>query len=135
MLEFVSISAIFRMNHFAGTRNILWVPCSLVRAPTTWSSSWSFSSVCTSPGARPGPAVAVEVDDPHLRVLGRYLLQAGERAVSGRVIECQQLIGVAARVHRRADPLDLHGHVPLLIEAWEHNRDIGGRHGRIAHGH
>jgi hypothetical protein len=29
--------ASFRMNHFAGTRSAFIVPCSDVRAPTTWS--------------------------------------------------------------------------------------------------
>ena len=31
--------AILRMTHFAGTRAHLWVPSSVVRAPTTWSTS------------------------------------------------------------------------------------------------
>ncbi len=35
--------AILRMTHFAGTRAHLWVPSSVVRAPTTWSIS-GFSS-------------------------------------------------------------------------------------------
>ena len=34
-----SDSAILRMTHFAGTRRNFFVPCSLVRAPTTWSTS------------------------------------------------------------------------------------------------
>ena len=33
--QLVSRSAILRMNHLAGTRKILWLPSSLVRAPTT----------------------------------------------------------------------------------------------------
>jgi hypothetical protein len=30
-----SASAILRIVHFAGTRRTLWLPCSVVRAPTT----------------------------------------------------------------------------------------------------
>src|SRR6266550_2603593 len=37
-----NVSASFRIKYLAGTRKILCVPCSLVRAPTTWSTSgWS----------------------------------------------------------------------------------------------
>ena len=50
--EFDSFSAIFRMTHFAGTRRNLWVPSSLVRAPTTWSYVGSSSSIATSSGIR-----------------------------------------------------------------------------------
>ena len=48
----VSRSAILRMNHFAGTRRILCVPSSLVRAPTTWSYDGSSRSIRTSSGIR-----------------------------------------------------------------------------------
>ena len=37
MRVLVSHSATLRMNHLAGTRAHLWVPSSVVRAPTTWS--------------------------------------------------------------------------------------------------
>ena len=47
-----SRSAILRMTHLAGTRSSLWLPCSLVRAPTTWSIVGSVSSMVTSSGMR-----------------------------------------------------------------------------------
>ena len=40
------------MNHLAGTRSSLCVPSSVVRAPTTWSSVASFSSIWTNSGMR-----------------------------------------------------------------------------------
>jgi len=47
-----SSSATLRMNHLAGTRSSLCEPCSLVRAPTTWSIVESFSRIATSSGMR-----------------------------------------------------------------------------------
>ena len=47
-----SRSATLRMTHLAGTRRNLWVPCSVVRAPTTWSTSWLSSRYWTNSGIR-----------------------------------------------------------------------------------
>ncbi len=52
ILELVSRSATLRMNHLAGTRSILCVPSSLVRAPTTWSIDGSVSRTSTRSGIR-----------------------------------------------------------------------------------
>ena len=128
------------------------MPCSLVRAPTTWSIVGSFSRIWTSsgirsfgyvmsasvhttisprgplgadPAHRARPAVAVEVDDFHLRETGRGLVQLGQRVVGGRVVDAHQLVGVAAGVHRRRDPLDLGDHVPFLVVARQDDRHIG----------
>ena len=48
--ELTRCSASLRMNHFAGTRSSLCLPASDVRAPTTWSTVGSASSVATSSG-------------------------------------------------------------------------------------
>jgi hypothetical protein len=52
MSALVSRSASLRTNHLAGTRAILIVPSSLVRAPTTWSIVGSSSRIAASSGIR-----------------------------------------------------------------------------------
>ena len=51
MAELLSFSASLRMSHLAGTRSSLWVPSSLVRAPTIMSYVGS-SSIATNSGIR-----------------------------------------------------------------------------------
>ncbi len=83
-------------------------------------------------GAR--SAVAVEVDDLHLREAGRGLVQLGERVVGGRVVDAHQLVRVAAGVHRRRDPLNLGDHVPFLVIARQDDRHVGRGRFLFAHG-
>ena len=73
-------------------------------------------------GAR--AAVAVEVHDLQMREAGRGLVQAGERLVGGRVIVGQELVGVAAGIHGRADPRHLGRDVVLLVVAGQDDRDV-----------
>ena len=77
------------------------------------------------PAHRARAAVAVEVHDLHLRETGRGLVELGQRAVGRRVVDAHQLVGVAARVHRRRDALDLGDHVPFLVVARQDDRDVG----------
>ncbi len=71
--------------------------------------------VGADPTDRPRAAIAAEGDDPQLRVglLGRP--QSRQRLVGRLVVDRQQLVGVAARVERDADPGDLLQHVVLLV--------------------
>src|SRR5690606_7304934 len=78
-----------------------------------------------------GAAVVLERDDPHVREAGRRLLQPGEGPVGGAVVDGQQLVGLAAGVHRLADALDLVDDVVLLVVAGQDDRDVHRRRRRI----
>ena len=90
-------------------------------------------------GAR--PAVGAERHEPHVRERRQRLLQHRERVVGRLVVDDEQLVAVAAGVHRRGDPLDLLHHVVLLVVAGQHDRHVegvrprrrqwGGSHGKV----
>ena len=74
------------------------------------------------PPGRAGTAVAPERHDPHRREPVPRVEQQGERVVGRGVVDGEQLVGQAAVVHRRADPLDLGDDVLALVEARQHDR-------------
>jgi hypothetical protein len=86
------------------------------------------------PADGPRSAVAVEVGDLQVRELGGGLVQAGQGAVGGGVVEGQELVGVSAAVHGLADPGYLGDDVVLLVVAGQDDRDIRMLRGRNAHG-
>ena len=89
---------------------------------------------CWEPMRRtvPEPLLCWNGDDPHVREAGRRLLQPGEGPVGRAVVDGQQLVGLAAGVHRLADALDLVDHVVLLVVAGQDDRDVHRRRRRIA---
>jgi hypothetical protein len=78
-----------------------------------------------APG-RARPAVAPEGHQPHVREARQGLLEHGQRRVGGGVVDGEQLVAVAAGVHRGGDALDLVQHVVLLVVAGQHDRDLQG---------
>src|SRR5262249_4210393 len=81
-----------------------------------------------------GSAVAVEVHDLQVRVVGRDLVQAGQGLIRGGVVERQQFVAGPAAVHGRADLCYLVDDVVLLVIARQDDRDIRIARWRNAHG-
>jgi hypothetical protein len=78
-------------------------------------------------GAR--AAVALEMHHLQVRETRGGLVQPQEGLVGGGVVVGDQLVGVAAGVHRLADPLHLRHDVVLLVVAGQDDRDIWIRGG------
>jgi hypothetical protein len=77
-----------------------------------------------------GAAVPPERGDLERGILVGDPLDALERGIGRRVVDHEQLVAEPARVHRRADPLDLEHDVILLVVAGQDDRDVRGRLGR-----
>ena len=81
------------------------------------------------PAGRAGAAVAAERQDPQVGVVELRVAEHVEGVVGAGVVDAEHLVGELAGLHRRGDAVDLLEHVGALVEAGQHDRDVGGRAG------
>ena len=152
ILVCASRSATLRITHFAGTRRNLCVPSSVVRAPTTWSTSGLSIEVlrrtrgCARSGRscrrrstrryRPyASAVPIRraVPEPPLRRNGisRMCGKCGSASCRTLSVPSVDLSSMTSSSYENslasiaaADALDLGHHVVLLVVAGQHDGDV-----------
>src|SRR4051812_1972505 len=139
------------MAHFAATRAILRLPCSLVRAPDDLlterilvqdADKVGYALVGTrhvdvrphgnrapgtlgpQPSGRPWPAVHLEPDGADGGPTAGLSLYLGPGAVRRSVVDDDQLIGVPAAVQCPADALHLRSDIQFLVVAGEDNAHL-----------
>ena len=83
-----------------------------------------------APG-RAGAAVATEREHAQVRIALLGPAQHLEGVVGARVVDAEDLVGQLAREHRGGDAVDLVEHVGALVEAGQHDRDVGHRAGAV----